>query len=951
MNQAAVPASGGSVAGKTGDNIIDGNGQNLQRVGPISDRGSLLVTTVTDKKNEKACDQASSVSSIYRLLQRPDDSATSSTTATTTTATITPPPSNRPEPASATLVTGGENGSILVLPSLANSTTGYYRTSAASTGGETSSNNNSSGDENNSVPPPLPVKATRLYSLPVALNGNTVNVPIQNGMNAMNSMNSLPAIRHTLLHLPRGSTSVSSGVSSQTTYPPPAPLRSFQLQPQIQAQSQSQSQSQMALSGLKSLISNRPSSFNELMTTDIQDSRQQHLITTKTTSTATTTTNTTPTVPTSPTLPPRTSSQSTDSDYFHRNTPPKKVTRTHPHTKPTSQTATTTTTTTVAVSRRNAQELTAKSIAIKYIDRPISEYAQIVRAAEQAVTKTESTHTPKAHIQAAEQTRERERQVYALLWLMKHCEAKHDSYVPRGRIYALYAASCSTFGLRPLSQASLGKLIRILFPDLTTRRLGTRGQSKYHYCGLRLVSADDDNDNDNSNDVESRSSGAEACGCSGSSVTTPDAGSPCKNTGVSMCKEKRLFSGHPNDEEESLDRQNKKRLKLSNGSSGNDLNEIALTADNECKNVGGSECNSKGRTTEAVTSSCKCEFPFLANLLTEIFQNESVLATDYKLELPCVPRDIKIVGDKQLSARELEDSLTALELQYHKYQNRLFKSIISLDLESLSDTLASFSWQESVSPQVINTLFESSEFTDWIQRCDMVTYTSSIKYLSNLVVSDKLSSLSCGSPLPSLESFIQGFQDRATKAISDLPQPLSKLKAMKLQTLRTFMALVKKLLKLAKFIMNFLNSFATFKDGMRNDWETIVNLDDILEMVVATARYKDIMPLIRDFMRLNIESLLQIDEDSKEPKKTQNQRPRDVSSFNSTVTKLLEYISSPQVRQWPAYIFIDSYVRFTNAMVGDISLKSSENLLPWLFYNNVTTQLITYSFEVTKFVT
>ena len=165
------------------------------------------------------------------------------------------------------------------------------------------------------------------------------------------------------------------------------------------------------------------------------------------------------------------------------------------------------------------------------------------------------------------------------------------------------------------------------------------------------------------------------------------------------------------------------------------------------------------------------------------------------------------------------------------------------------------------------------------------------------------------------------------------------------------MALVKKLLKLAKFIMNFLNSFATFKDGMRNDWETIVNLDDILEMVVATARYKDIMPLIRDFMRLNIESLLQIDEDSKEPKKTQNQRPRDVSSFNSTVTKLLEYISSPQVRQWPAYIFIDSYVRFTNAMVGDISLKSSENLLPWLFYNNVTTQLITYSFEVTKFVT
>ena len=927
MNQAAVPASGGSVAGKTSGNVIDGNGQSLQRDGSINDRGSLLVATVTDKRN----DQASSVSSIYRLLQGPDDANANTTT------TITPPPSNRPEPASATLVTGNENGSILVLPSLANSTAGYYRTTTASTGGETSSNNNSSGDENNSVPP-LPVKATRLYSLPAALNSNTVNVPIKNGIN---SMNSLPAIRHTLLQLPRNSSNVSSGVSSQSqaTYPPPAPLRSFQLQPQ----SQLQSQSQILLSSLKNLIPNRPGSFSELMTTNIQDSRQQPLITT----TNTNTTTVSPPVPTTPTLHP----QTTDSDYFHRITPSKQATKPHSQTKHTSQT------TIATVSRRNAQELTAKSIAIKYIDHPISEYAQIVRAAEEAVTKTESTHSTKAHIQAAEQTRERERQVYALLWLMKHCEAKHDSYVPRGRIYALYAASCSTFGLRPLSQASLGKLIRILFPDLTTRRLGTRGQSKYHYCGLRLVSADledgeDNNNNNNNVDVEGRSSGAEACvGGSGSSVTTPDAGSPSTNTGSVMSREKRPAKEEKGETEVE---NKKKRLKLS---SGNTLHETAVTvdSDNNCKSAIESECKFKARTVEAEASSCKCEFPFLANLLSEIFQNEKILSTDYKLEFPCVPRDIKIVGDKQVSTIELDNSLTALESQYHGYRNKLFKSIISLDLESLSETLASPSWLESVPPQVLDTLFESSEFTDWIQKCDMVTYTSSIKYLSNLVVSDKLATLSSsGSPLPSLESYFQGFQDRATKAISDLPQPFSKLKTVKLQTLRAFMALVKKLLKLAKFIMNFLNSFATFKDGMRNDWETIVNLDDILEMVIATARYKEIMPLIRDFMRLNLESLLQIDEDShedKETEKTENQRPRDISSFNSTVTKLLEYISSPQVRQWPAYIFIDSYVRFTNAMVGDISLKSSENLLPWLFYNNVTTQLITYSFEVTKFVT
>jgi hypothetical protein len=31
-----------------------------------------------------------------------------------------------------------------------------------------------------------------------------------------------------------------------------------------------------------------------------------------------------------------------------------------------------------------------------------------------------------------------------------------------------------------------GKLIRSVFPDLKTRRLGTRGNSKYHYYGIRI---------------------------------------------------------------------------------------------------------------------------------------------------------------------------------------------------------------------------------------------------------------------------------------------------------------------------------------------------------------------------------------------------------------------------------------------------------------------------------
>ncbi|SCW02585.1 LAFE_0F09736g1_1 [Lachancea fermentati] len=138
--------------------------------------------------------------------------------------------------------------------------------------------------------------------------------------------------------------------------------------------------------------------------------------------------------------------------------------------------------------KKNTQESTLKALAIKHKGRPLAEYATMVREAEIAVLNMSSCTHPKTEIQIAEQHRERERQVYALIWLMNTCIPEKDSYVPRGRIFAQYAACCAQHNLKPLSQASLGKLIRTIYPDLTTRRLGMRGQSKYHYCGLKLLS-------------------------------------------------------------------------------------------------------------------------------------------------------------------------------------------------------------------------------------------------------------------------------------------------------------------------------------------------------------------------------------------------------------------------------------------------------------------------------
>ena len=67
--------------------------------------------------------------------------------------------------------------------------------------------------------------------------------------------------------------------------------------------------------------------------------------------------------------------------------------------------------------------------------------------------------------------------------------------MPRSQLYSQYEEYCNTHEVGPVNSASFGKLIRSVFQDIKTRRLGTRGQSKYHYCGIRekgLVYSDDE---------------------------------------------------------------------------------------------------------------------------------------------------------------------------------------------------------------------------------------------------------------------------------------------------------------------------------------------------------------------------------------------------------------------------------------------------------------------------
>jgi len=71
-------------------------------------------------------------------------------------------------------------------------------------------------------------------------------------------------------------------------------------------------------------------------------------------------------------------------------------------------------------------------------------------------------------------------------WLIDNYETAEGVSLPRSTLYSHYLRHCTEHKLEPVNAASFGKLIRSVFLGLRTRRLGTRGNSKYHYYGIRV---------------------------------------------------------------------------------------------------------------------------------------------------------------------------------------------------------------------------------------------------------------------------------------------------------------------------------------------------------------------------------------------------------------------------------------------------------------------------------
>lgn len=77
---------------------------------------------------------------------------------------------------------------------------------------------------------------------------------------------------------------------------------------------------------------------------------------------------------------------------------------------------------------------------------------------------------------------ESSRTTFLAKWLNKNFIVSTETGIPRSLVYLDYEQHCENTEL--MNQATFGKVIRAVFPQLQTRRLGTRGNSKYHYFGI-----------------------------------------------------------------------------------------------------------------------------------------------------------------------------------------------------------------------------------------------------------------------------------------------------------------------------------------------------------------------------------------------------------------------------------------------------------------------------------
>lgn len=327
------------------------------------------------------------------------------------------------------------------------------------------------------------------------------------------------------------------------------------------------------------------------------------------------------------------------------------------------------------VTRGDDGDTELKQLAYNSTLVPLAELAARVKAAE-------SDQNPGVHDSTgfSKENREKQRQLFGMAWLLNSCESSPTAVVPRNRIYARYVQVCADNSLSPLLPASFGKLVKILFPNLTTRRLGLRGQSKYHYCGVKLIG--DQNMQQQQQQLQARGLGI-------STFPNQQVQSPISSTNSSVSfEDSPISTSH--------------------------VQTPSYTPINSP-----SIATSHNLSDQLPLVSHLKYVPGLLNLLNSNLPTVSNpnLAIQLPSIYPYLPKDADL---------DIADTLYSL---YRVHINSLFEAMRFMHVRKLFNSFNNFN---STLTAPVFKLYTSDGTTEWIKQCDVIMYKRMIRMVSKL---------------------------------------------------------------------------------------------------------------------------------------------------------------------------------------------------------------------------
>ncbi|KAF2766796.1 hypothetical protein EJ03DRAFT_376727 [Teratosphaeria nubilosa] len=437
-----------------------------------------------------------------------------------------------------------------------------------------------------------------------------------------------------------------------------------------------------------------------------------------------------------------------------------------------------------AVTATNDREL--REMLAKNEGRPLREVAQEVIQKER---------TPMA---------EKTKQLFAMLWLRAVCKPAKTS-VPRNRVYSQYANRCGTERVIPLNPASFGKLVRVIFPGIQTRRLGVRGESKYHYVDLAL---DDEslnpitNPSFNAYQVDNRPHRSESVG-----------------THIDFNNIPRLQAD---------------TAAFPSGDGGYDphaafSNSSKATASQARAFAYPDTRGMQPGSAEALSYTHSLRFP--NNPIPEFSESETVILPSIHPYLP--PRtDI-----------DTADALCAL---YRTHCTSLIDSIRFCKEKQFFRLYTSFHGTLTVPVQK---LFTNANLAPWIEQCDLVMYRTMVRFVSRLTLQ------AAPAVVINILSNISGnLHGHIAKTFAS--QPAHVLDA-KLKPATVFAGLLYRLIRVnqsAHAAANLL-TIDQNREQMWREWSTMVNPKRVMEAELPDCGFEEVYKILTSEMRSLLEPL------------------------------------------------------------------------------------------------